>query len=192
MNQGRAAVIEPDRESRESITRILEELGFSLDIQGESLNDRIRDWSRARPDLYVLDFETPGVDGIKLLEALHDAQPDAVVIALASKTQRALGDLAVRKGATAFLTKPLDSKELRVAVEIAQQQTRRIALHTPRPARPLAMIQDLRKIEGISVFLLLMFSVFYMLNLPVLGQPAFLLLGPGIGFFLALRSHHRR
>ena len=76
---------------------------------------------RARPDVVVLDVMLPGMSGIHVLKELKRTDPTIPVIVVTGTDSLAIANEAVRSGATTYLRKPFDLRELdqRVAEIIA-------------------------------------------------------------------------
>jgi len=58
-----------------------------------------------KPDVVVLDVSMGGLDGIEALKRIHAQLPDTRVIILSPTADPQLGVLALRRGATGFLTR---------------------------------------------------------------------------------------
>jgi DNA-binding response OmpR family regulator len=67
---------------------------------------------RARPDVVVLDVMLPGMSGIHVLKELKRADPTIPVIVVTGTDSLAIATEAVRSGATTYLRKPFDLREL--------------------------------------------------------------------------------
>ena len=76
---------------------------------------------RARPDVVVLDVMLPGMSGIHVLKELKRVDPTIPVIVMTGTDSLAIANEAVRSGATTYLRKPFDLRDLdqRVAELIA-------------------------------------------------------------------------
>ena len=76
---------------------------------------------RARPDVVVLDVMLPGMSGIHVLKELKRTDPTIPVIVVTGTDSLAIANEAVRSGATTYLRKPFDLRDLdqRVAEIIA-------------------------------------------------------------------------
>lgn len=70
----------------------------------------------------LMDIDMPGIDGIQASKELHELNPYAAIIMLTSKTERFKEAFVI--GATRFVTKPIDKKELIEAVENARRSTK--------------------------------------------------------------------
>jgi two-component system, response regulator PdtaR len=71
------------------------------------------------PDLYLFDIEMPVVDGLEASRQLTEAglrRPVVVVTGVADPT---LVERSIASGVSAYLTKPIDARELHAAIELA-------------------------------------------------------------------------
>ncbi|HEV3473952.1 MAG TPA: response regulator transcription factor [Actinomycetota bacterium] len=58
-----------------------------------------------QPDLVVLDYQMPNLDGLEAARAIHVALPDVVVVMLTGWEDRDLADAAERAGVAGFVLK---------------------------------------------------------------------------------------
>ena len=65
-----------------------------------------------RPDAVLLDIHLPGVDGLQVLEIVHQRWPSLPVIVMTAFGGRETGDLARRCGAAGYLDKPFRMADL--------------------------------------------------------------------------------
>ena len=68
--------------------------------------------SLQRPDLVISDLRMPAMDGMALLDAVHNAHPTLPVIILTAHGSIPDAVRATQRGVFGFLTKPFDSQEL--------------------------------------------------------------------------------
>ncbi len=73
-------------------------------------------------ELAITDIRMPGMDGLELLGRLHDQHPDIEVIDITAYREIDLAIEALRRGASDFLTKPLNLQELAVCCDRALRQ----------------------------------------------------------------------
>lgn len=77
------------------------------------------EWSEhTTPDLVLVDYVMPGIDGhefIRRFRALPD-KAEVPIVMITSEDQRAVRQMALELGATEFLAKPVDSMEFKIRV----------------------------------------------------------------------------
>ncbi len=69
------------------------------------------------PDIALLDLKMPDMDGLELLAIIRKQLPQTKVIMLTGHGSGEAGEQALTMGASAYLMKPVDFKELLVTVE---------------------------------------------------------------------------
>ena len=109
----RVLLIEDEPNIVEALSFLLTRDGWTVHAHGDGASalDRVR---RDRPEVIVLDVMLPGRSGLDLLRDLRaDPATAAVpVLVLTARGQERDRDLALRLGATAFLTKPFANAEV--------------------------------------------------------------------------------
>ncbi|MEQ9320440.1 MAG: sigma-54 dependent transcriptional regulator, partial [Polyangiaceae bacterium] len=107
--------------AREGLKKLLEQDGYRVETaeSGRHALDVADDLS---PDVVITDLKMPEMDGIELLSALSDRDPDLPIIVVT-----AFGDIssavdAMRAGAANFLTKPVDFDALTMTLERALER----------------------------------------------------------------------
>jgi DNA-binding NarL/FixJ family response regulator len=78
---------------------------------------------RTTPDVVLLDVRMPAFDGLAALRALRKAGLDTKVIFLSALEEPQLVDRALRAGATAFIMKRIEPRDLAAAIRQALDQT---------------------------------------------------------------------
>jgi response regulator NasT len=71
------------------------------------------------PDLYLFDIEMPAIDGLEAAKQLTEAGLRRPVVVVTGVEDDALVERSIASGVSAYLTKPIDSRELRAAIELA-------------------------------------------------------------------------
>jgi two-component system response regulator AtoC len=77
-----------------------------------------------RPDVVVLDYHLPDMDGLQALERMRALDPQSRVIMLTGHGSVELAVQAMRAGTIDFLTKPVALSQLKVRLELAIRQAR--------------------------------------------------------------------
>ena len=83
-------------------------------------------------DLVVLDYRMPHGDGLTAVERYRTRYPEVILLMLTGFGDIPLAVAAVRKGADAFLTKPIDADRLLREAEAIREQPR-TGQHLPLP-----------------------------------------------------------
>jgi two-component system, response regulator PdtaR len=71
------------------------------------------------PDLYLFDIEMPNLDGLQAAAQLADEGLRRPVVVVTGVDDRTLVERSIATGVSAYLTKPVDSRELQAALELA-------------------------------------------------------------------------
>jgi AmiR/NasT family two-component response regulator len=72
-----------------------------------------------RPDLYLFDIEMPNVDGLEAAQQLADDGLRRPVVVITGVDDPSLIERSIATGVSAYLTKPVDSRELQAALKLA-------------------------------------------------------------------------
>lgn len=109
-------IIEDETVLAKNIRRYLERQGCDVRV-AENAEDGLRLLENFRPDLVLLDYQLPGMDGIEMLAALREVDPDGKVIMMTGQGSVDLAVRAMKLGAADFLTKPVVLESLRLQIE---------------------------------------------------------------------------
>jgi AmiR/NasT family two-component response regulator len=71
------------------------------------------------PDLYLFDIEMPSVDGLEAAARLAGDGLRRPVVVVTGVEDRGLIERSIANGVSAYLTKPVDSRELDAAIQLA-------------------------------------------------------------------------
>ena len=71
------------------------------------------------PDLYLFDIEMPNLDGLEAATQLTDEGLRRPVVVVTGVDDPSLIERSIASGVGAYLTKPVDSRELQAAIELA-------------------------------------------------------------------------
>jgi response regulator NasT len=73
----------------------------------------------SRPDLYLFDVEMPALDGLQAATRLADEGLRRPVVVVTGVDDPSLIERSIASGVGAYLTKPVDSRELDAAIKLA-------------------------------------------------------------------------
>jgi AmiR/NasT family two-component response regulator len=71
------------------------------------------------PDLYLFDIEMPNIDGLEAAKRLAGEGLRRPVVVVTGVDDPGLIDRSIASGVSAYLTKPVDARELQAALELA-------------------------------------------------------------------------
>lgn len=91
-------------------------------VMAEDIDDEV---SAGAPDLYVIDLNLPGEDGISLAKRIRRGQPDAMIVIASARSGLDDRLSAYEAGANVYLTKPIALEELRAIIDnFCRRQTK--------------------------------------------------------------------
>ncbi len=116
----RVVYIEDNVANLALVTKVLGHVGYVVE-GAETGEEGLEAVEAAPPDLILLDLDLPGIDGFAVVRLLKANVRLAVipVIAISASVMKQERKLALESGCVAFVEKPFDISELRVAVEEA-------------------------------------------------------------------------
>lgn len=119
----RLLLLEDDRLFAQTLEDFLEEEGFEVVMAhgGDEALDRARE---ERFDLFILDINVPGPNGIEVLRQLRNDHNEKPALFLTSHTQREKLFEAFGAGGDDFVGKPVDLEELRVRIAALLRRNR--------------------------------------------------------------------
>jgi two-component system, NtrC family, nitrogen regulation response regulator NtrX len=127
MPKSRILVIDDEAAIRDSLRMTLEYEGYEF-IGAATGQEGLALAEREAPDLVLLDVKMPGMDGIEVLERLHNMNEALPIVMISGHGTTQTAVEATKKGAVNFLDKPFESTErllvtLRNALEQGQLRT---------------------------------------------------------------------
>lgn len=117
----RIVVIEDYDALREAICDALTQDGH--EVVGVSMAEEVDDEQVGFvSDLYIIDINLPGEDGISLAQRIRRSQPDVSIVIVSARSSVADRVGGYKSGANVYLTKPLSFDELRAVVDSIVQR----------------------------------------------------------------------
>jgi FixJ family two-component response regulator len=117
------AVLDDDESLRRALIRALQIGEFST-VEFACGEKFLKSWRLDPPACLVLDLEMPGVSGLEILEALKIAKAQFPVIVITAHDAPHVREQSMRRGAAAYLRKPVDISTLLNAVTHAVGRTK--------------------------------------------------------------------
>ena len=123
MIPGMILVVDDEKTQRETLAGILRKWGHEVHLAATA-EDALAQLDGQPVDLILTDLRMPGMSGADLLVKSREVRPDiAVIVMTAFGTIDGAVD-AMRKGASDFVTKPLDLDQLELVVQRTMQMKR--------------------------------------------------------------------
>jgi two-component system, NtrC family, response regulator HydG len=116
--RARILVVDDEAPARGGLEKLLKQDGYAV-ATAESGERAVELAAEFAPDVVVTDLKMPGMDGIELVERLHELDPDQPVIVVTAFGDVSAAVRAMRAGAHNFLTKPIDYDALGVSIDRA-------------------------------------------------------------------------
>ena len=132
-------VIDDELGPRESL-RILLKTEFEMHL-ADGVRRGLELLQQHKPDVVIMDIRMPGLSGIEGLREIRRLDPDVAVVMLTGFGALETAQEALRMGASDYLKKPFDTKEI---VEVVRHQVRRTAQNRRRSA----MEKQLEELTG--------------------------------------------
>jgi sigma-B regulation protein RsbU (phosphoserine phosphatase) len=115
-------VVDDSRLQRKILTLALKRWGFDV-VEAASGEEALRLAASQRPDLVLSDWMMPGMSGLELCRHFRELDGDdySYFILLTSKSEKEEVARGLDSGADDFLTKPVDSNELRARISAGER-----------------------------------------------------------------------
>jgi DNA-binding NtrC family response regulator len=120
--QGKILIVDDEPEALENCRRILSRLHYECLVECDS-SRAVDVLERERPGLVLTDLRMPGMDGIGILNAAKQLDPDVQVVLLTAYSSVQTAVSSMRQGAFDYLTKPFSSAQLEEVTKRAFGET---------------------------------------------------------------------
>ncbi|MBM7567739.1 response regulator transcription factor [Paenibacillus sacheonensis] len=145
----RVILVDDEAIIRQGIKKIIQRFAPDWEVVGEAEDgvSGLQQIFRLQPDLVILDFRMPGLNGLECCERIAGQSPRIHRIILTAYQDFQLAKQAIQHGVMGFITKPLDRSELldtlakaQALVDREREEQAQMSLlrHTVRKAAPLA------------------------------------------------------
>jgi DNA-binding response OmpR family regulator len=125
-------LVEDNQDNADLMIRILEPAGYEIQHISRGLEAAPAAKAR-RPDLILLDFNLPDIDGRNLiltLKRLLGGNQAPPIVAVTARTGKAEEMIATRFGCDAFVQKPFNPEEfLAIVVQLTSAKQKSLDLH---------------------------------------------------------------
>jgi DNA-binding NtrC family response regulator len=104
-------IVDDDDTLRTTLRKIFEKAGFQTQT-ARNAQEAVRIFAEREWDLVLADLKLPRKDGLSLLDELRELRPDAKVVIMTAYGDQDTQQDALRRGALAYLDKPVSRGEL--------------------------------------------------------------------------------
>lgn len=119
----RILLVDPDKDSRDLSVNIIKNMGFDIALQSVASYDAAIEFAaNGCVDILITEIKVEGIDGFSLVNELKSINENIRFIVLSTSNEFNDVKRAIKAGATDYLHKPLDKKELIEAVSAALEQ----------------------------------------------------------------------
>ncbi|HYY52328.1 MAG TPA: sigma-54 dependent transcriptional regulator [Myxococcales bacterium] len=121
MPKARILIVDDEESTRELFAELLQRWGYDVDQTADG-HGALKLAAETHPDVIISDLVMPKLDGLALVRALREEQPDTPVVIITGKGTIDVAVEAVREGVFDFVEKPLDPARLRVILQRALEK----------------------------------------------------------------------
>jgi len=114
-------VIDDDESIRKVLTITLRDAGYQI-LAAEDGAKGLEIFAEEKPDIILCDLRMPGMDGISVLKEMKARDPDKEVIVITAYADMDLAVKALQLKASDFITKPISTPALEVALQRAEER----------------------------------------------------------------------
>jgi CheY-like chemotaxis protein len=114
----RILVIDDSMYQRNKVRRTMVEAGYEL-LEATNGREGLEIVATHTPDCILLDLIMPEMDGIEVLQTLHNQWEHMPVVVLTADIQESTRQQCLKLGAVAFINKPLQEAEMLQAIKQA-------------------------------------------------------------------------
>ncbi len=114
-------VIDDEKSIRNTLQEVLEYEKHKVDLATNG-TEALELFSNGNYDIVLCDIKMPGMDGIEVLEKLHEKANDVPVVMISGHGNIDTAVEAIKKGAYDFIEKPLDLNRLLVTIRNATER----------------------------------------------------------------------
>jgi DNA-binding NtrC family response regulator len=121
MTKARILIVDDEESTRELFAELLMRWGYEVDQTSDG-HGALKLAAETHPDVIISDLVMPKLDGLALVRALREEQPDTPVVIITGKGTIDAAVEAVREGVFDFVEKPLDPARLKVILQRALEK----------------------------------------------------------------------
>jgi len=113
---GRVLVVDDETNARAALAELLRDAGYTVETAADGFK-ALAKLETFAPDVLVTDLKMPGLDGISLMRKAQELDPETAAIVMTAYGAVDTAVEAMRRGASDYLTKPINVEELTIVLE---------------------------------------------------------------------------
>jgi AmiR/NasT family two-component response regulator len=121
----RAIICEDEALTSATLARHLARLGYEVVARPNDGTEAVKAATAMRPDLILMDIMMPKMDGLRAARSIT-SKLDTTVVIITAFVDDNLVERAAQAGVGGYLVKPVSLDQLRVAVHVAEEGSRRL------------------------------------------------------------------
>ncbi len=122
-------IVDDNENLREALQLMFEDhYDLKFAASGE---EAIQSFDQFNPEVVLMDFQMPGLDGVQTMQVLREQSAQSQMIIMSAYNEKERVRSAFRNGAFDFVTKPFDVKDLKTMVENAAANADKIINFQP-------------------------------------------------------------
>ncbi|MDO6681883.1 MULTISPECIES: nitrogen regulation protein NR(I) [unclassified Oceanobacter] len=129
-------IIDDDKSIRWVLEKALDQANIQTRVF-EQAEPALNQLKREQPDAIITDIRMPGMDGLMMLEQVHEASPDLPVIIMTAHSDLESAVSSYRRGAFEYLPKPFDVDEAVSLIERAIAHFEEMSANTTAPEKEI-------------------------------------------------------
>jgi len=137
----RILVVDDEKAVRELLVEALDEFGYAADAVGDG-RTALQTLAGGRHGLVLSDIDMPGLNGLALLRAAKERDPDLDFVMVTGVVDTAIAVGTIREGASDYVTKPFNLDEVRLVVERTAEKRRLIVENRRYQSHLEDMVQE--------------------------------------------------
>jgi two-component system chemotaxis response regulator CheY len=110
-------IVDDSAFARFHLKRLLSSFDNIKTSEAANGNEAVSEYKRLRPDIVFMDIVMPGLEGVETVRRICKDDPGASVIMVSSQSYPEKVSEALTAGAKCFLSKPVTTDRLRIAID---------------------------------------------------------------------------
>jgi len=120
---GKILIVDDEPFNLDLLEQELSDLGYTVARAGDGAQALLQ-VDKIDPELVLLDYRMPDMNGIEVLHAVRKSKPDLPIVIITAHGSIELAVEAIKAGADDFVTKPFDPEHLALVVEKNLERSR--------------------------------------------------------------------